>query len=169
MSENKGQIFTPDFAASVVLFSIFLLSFGLIWNSAMSTFIQEGDLPEKQHDYTFSLLKTSGNPSDWNKSNVKMPGFYSDGYISAEKFLEFKEIGVRKQQQLLRIQNFYMELNELNGSTASYNGQNLTIFSGAAFSPKSIPTNSTIYTSRQVSVLKEKGKRVEFQFYTWPE
>jgi len=168
LSKSKGQIFTPDFAASVVLFSLFLLSFGLIWNSAMSSFIQEGNLPERQHQYSFSLLKTSGAPEDWNRSNIRSPGLYSEGFLSAEKFLEFKQVGVTEQESLLRSQNFYMKIENMDGSKASYNGQNLTIFSGADFS-SDIPGNSTIYTSRQISVLEEKGKRVELQFYTWPE
>ena len=135
----------------------------------MATFIQDGDVPEKQHRYTFSLLKTSGEPKDWNSSNVTIPGFYEDGVIKAEKFLDFKDVGVRKQEELLRTQNFYMELENLNGTLASYNGRNLTIFSGASFSSENIPTKSTVYTSRQISVLEEKGKRVKFQFYTWSE
>jgi hypothetical protein len=133
----------------------------------MSSFIEDENVPEKQHDYTFSLLKTSGNPSDWNESNVAVPGLYSNGYVTAEKLLEFKDLGVRKQEELLRTQNFYMELEQLNGSVATYNGRNLAVFSGASFSPDNIPTESTVYTSRQISVLEEKGKRVEFQLYTW--
>jgi hypothetical protein len=171
MSLRKGQFFTPDFAASVVLFSMFLLIFGLIWNSAMGMFIQEGNIADRQHQYTFSLLKTSGTPVNWNSDNVELPGFYSDGFISAEKFAEFKSMGVKRQEELLRSQNFYLEIQYLNGSTVSYEGGDdstaLRAFSGGNVSAGNVPEDSSVYASKELSVLKEKGKRVELQFYSW--
>jgi hypothetical protein len=167
MSASKGQVFIPDFAASVVLFSLFLLAFGLIWNSAMASFIQEGDLTERQHRYTFSLLKTSGAPADWNSTNVEIPGLYSDGFLSAEKLVDFNEIFPDRQESLLRLQNFYIEVQYLNGTLVRHEGENLRVYSGGNVSAGEVPEDTSVYSSKEISVLKEKRKRVELQFYSW--
>lgn len=169
-SSLKGQVFTPDFAASIVLFSLFLLMFGLIWNTSIDMFVEDSSVDQDQHHYSFSLLKTSGNPSTWNSSNVEVPGLYSDGYLSAEKFLEFYDVNVDEQRRLLRAEDFYMRVQYLNDSIVNYNGQSLEVFSDSGFGPsRNFPENSTVYATRELSVLKENGKRVELRYYTWKE
>ena len=166
----KGQVFTPDFAASIVLFSVFLLMFGVIWNTSIDMFVEDSSVDSDQHHYSFSLLKTPGQPSDWNSSNVEVPGLYSDGYLSAEKFLEFYDVNVEDQRRLLRAGDFYMRVQYLNGSTVSYNGQELEAFSDSGFGPsRNFPENSTVYATRELSILRENGKRVELRYYTWSE
>jgi hypothetical protein len=168
MSVRKGQIFAPDFVASIVLFSFFLLFFGVIWNGAVKAFIHEPAVTENQNDYAFSLLKTSGKPENWTPDSVVVPGLYSEGRISAEKFYNFFQLDVQEQRKLLRVQDFYMELEYLNESTVSYQGQELRAFSGPEFeSAGNFPSNSSVYVEREISVLKENGKRVELQFYSW--
>lgn len=162
---RKGQVFTPDFSASVALFSLFLIVFGVIWNASLVGLIQDGNGFEMNHRYGFSLLQTTGSPESWNRSNVEIPGLYSEGYLSAEKFDEFFDLGVSRQRQLLRTQEFQLEIRYLNGSLVEYDGDHLDNLT--AYSNSEVPPSKNVYTSRQVSVLKENGKKVEMRYNTW--
>jgi len=167
---NKGQVFTPDFVASIALFSLFLIMFGVVWNTSIDLFVDESNVEEVQHDYTFSLLRTQGYPHDWNTSNVEIPGLYTEnGFLSAEKFKEFYDLGVGDQRRVLRADDFYMRLKYLNGTTVSYQGNEMEAFSGPDFTDsRPVPQNKTVYASRKLAVLEENGKRVELRYYTWP-
>lgn len=166
---SKGQVFTPDFVSSIVLFSLFLLMFGVVWNSSIDLFVKESNVEEVQHDYTFSLLRTSGYPSDWNSSNVEVPGLYKNGGLSGEKFNEFYDLSVTDQRRVLRADEFYMKVQYMNGTTVSVDGRNLEAFSGPDFTEsRPVPQNKTVYASRKLSILEENGKRVELRYYTWP-
>lgn len=169
MSSLKGQVFTPDFTASVVFFSFFLLVFGTVWNTSIDAFTQRQSVEEVQHDYSFDLLKTSGSPRNWNRTNVETPGLYRDGYLSAEKFLEFYNLPVSEQRTFLRAEDFYMSITDLQGDVLSYSGRNLETYSDTGVGSLEVPQNQTVYASREVTVLDETGKRVQLRYYTWEE
>ena len=163
---NKGQIFTSDFVASFALFSLFLILFGTLWNTSIDMFTQEVDTLENQHDYTFSLLKTSGHPSDWNSSNVEIPGLYRDGNLDAEKFLDLKDISNLSKRRLLKAQNLHIRVEYLNGSLVELNEQNLQTYTNSGENGV-VPENQTVYVSNQETILDQNGERVELRYYTW--
>ena len=165
-TSNKGQIFTSDFVASFALFSLFLILFGTLWNTSIDMFTEEVDTLENQHDYTFSLLKTSGNPSDWNSSNVEIPGLYRHGDLDAEKFLELKDISNSSKRRLLKAQNLHIRVEYLNGSLVEWNGQNLQTYTNSGENSV-VPKNQTVYVSNQETILDQNGERVELRYYTW--
>lgn len=169
MLNRKGQVFTPDFAASIVFFSFFLLIFGMVWNTSVDAFTQREPVEQVQHDYTFNLLTTSGSPSDWNSSNVEVPGLYQDRYLSAEKFLNLYDLTVSDQRRILRASDFYLGITDLEGDVITYNGRNLEAFSGTGAGSFNVPQNQSVYASRKVSVLEETGKRAQLRYYTWEE
>lgn len=170
---NKGQIFTPDFVASITLFSIFLLMFGIIWNSSIQMFLAGSNTADRQNSYAFDVLKTSGQPENWNSENVTVPGLYIDGRFSAEKFLEFYDLEVQDQRRLLRVQEFFLELQYLNGTTVEYDSEDYTRETLRAYSgpPQAslgaFPENSSVYVEEEIGLLQENGKRVKLQFYSW--
>lgn len=170
---GKGQIFTPDFVASITLFSIFLLMFGIIWNSSIQMFLAGSNTADRQNSYAFNILKTSGQPDNWTSENVQVPGLYEDGKFSAEKFLEFYNLEVQDQRRLLRVQKFFMELQYLNGSTLEYDSDKYTRETLRSYSGPSeaslgaFPENSSVYVEEEIGLLEENGKRVKLQFYSW--
>lgn len=173
MSSRKGQIFTPDFVASITLFSIFLLMFGIIWNSSIQMFLGGSNTADRQNSYAFDILKTSGQPDNWTSETVEVPGLYSDGRFSAEKFLEFYNLGVQDQRRLLRTQEFFMRLQYLNGTTVEYESEEYTRETLKAYSGPSraslgaFPENSSVYVEEEIGLLEQNGKRVKLQFYSW--
>ena len=169
MSNLKGQVFTPDFAASIVFFSFFLIIFGTVWNTSVDAFTHREPVAEVQHDYTFNLLTTSGSPEGWNSSNVELPGLYNEGYLSAEKFLDFYDLPVNRQRSILRAEEFYIGITDFEGDTLSYDGRTLEAFSSTGAGSRNVPQNQSVYASRKVSVLEETGKRVQLRYYTWQE
>ncbi|QGA81004.1 hypothetical protein [Candidatus Nanohalobium constans] len=162
----KGQVFTPDFVASVAIFSFFLLIFAVIWNTSMEMFLDDQNEVEVQHDYTFSLLKTDGAPQNWNSTNVTVPGLYQEGYLSAEKVLELRDVSLERQRQVMKAQEFYLGVYTLNGSLANHEGRPLEVFIGSEDGDR-YPDNSTVYVSKQISVLEENRERAELRYYTW--
>lgn len=165
---HKGQVFLPDFTASIVLFSLFLIIFGAIWNSSIQQFSNEDRTDEIQHEYTFNILKTNGKPQKWNSSNIEIPGMYTNNYIDQEKIISFKNLEVGRQRKILKSQEFYLELKYLNGSTPSYKNQKLKVFSDSGAQDSSpVPKNAEVYASRSIGLLEKNSKRVEMRFYTW--
>lgn len=163
---DKGQVFTPDFVASVAIFSFFLLVFAVIWNTSMEMFLDNQSDVEVQHEYTFSLLKTSGAPENWNSTNVTVPGLYEDGYLSAEKILELRDVSLDRQRKILKAQEFYLGVYYLNESLVNYRNTPLEVYTGSG-ADTNYPVNNSVYASKQISVLEENRKRVELRYYTW--
>jgi hypothetical protein len=167
---SKGQVFTPDFAASIAIFSIFLLFFGLIWNAAMKEFAPQSEMVETQNRYTFNLMKTSGHPKDWNRSNVEVPGLYEEGKLSADKFVEFREAKVQRRRRVLRTQHFQIEVRDVNDSIVEYNASHISGEKDLEmYSSSTIPASKSVYTSHGFTVLKETGERVELRYTSWDE
>lgn len=158
---GKGQIFLADFTSSVVIFSVFLAAFGVLWNSSVGVFGPNENFKLKQADYTFNLLRTEGNPSDWNSSTVRVAGLYSDVYLDEEKFLEFKDLSMPRKRELLRSQEFILQANYLNDTSVVHNGENLST------SSSDIPSSKTVFVRKDFVVLEEQGKRAELSFTSW--
>ncbi|MFB6158176.1 MAG: hypothetical protein ABEJ95_00780 [Candidatus Nanohalobium sp.] len=158
---SKGQLFAADFSASVMIFSFFILFFGLAWNSSLDLFASERNILHDQGEYTFNILKTSGSPENWDSSDVKVPGLYIEGRLSERKVLELKNLSESVQRRLLKTQEFMLEVNYLNGSTVMENGENLTVQTSA------LPVNRSVYVHQATAVLREDRKRAELNYYTW--
>lgn len=92
---RKGQTFTADFFFSVVVFVFIINILYLATNNAQSnTADLESDLMQKKVFYiTDTLVRTGGHPSDWNSTNVELPGLVeSSNIIDLCKIAEFGNI-----------------------------------------------------------------------------
>jgi hypothetical protein len=140
-----------------------------MWNSSVKMFLEEEGPAEAQSDYAFSILKTSGSPDSWTPGNVKVPGIYSEGRLSAEKLYKFKQIGVDRQRSFLRAQDFYMDLRYLeNDSLVNYSETGLRVFTGPELASQDrFPDNNSVYVNKDIAVLEENGKRVKLRYYSW--
>jgi hypothetical protein len=157
---NKGQVFTPDFAASVTLFSAFLIGFALIWTTSMNTFVKDDDDLKQQTSYAFNLLKSSGEPDQWSSDNVQVPGLFDSGKLSKESLSAFNEINLSKQRQLLRLQDFRLSVDYLNGT-------NITRIYTGPEEDDLVKNISDTYVKREYVVIEENGKRAEMRLYAW--
>lgn len=158
---TKGQVFLADFVASIALFSVFLMLFGLLWNTSIEKFDATNTV-QNRGEYTFSLLRTEGAPEDWNASNVEVPGLYDgEGYLSKSKFLELKSLPESRLRTLLKTQGYILELKYLNGSTVTAEGDKLRLNSSK------LPSNSSVYTHNEIAVTSSDKKRVILDFLRW--
>lgn len=161
---SKGQIFTADFMASIGLFTVMLVMFGSIWNTSVDTYSPEVDTQRNQHKYSFNLLQTSGHPSNWNSTNIEIPGIYENGYISGKKFLELKNLSKNKKNNVFNVKNFQIKVRNLNGTLKTINGTDLKTNSTEN---SELPESKTIHTSKKYALLKETNERVKLRYNTW--
>mgnify|MGYP006282054675 CR=1 FL=1 len=160
---NKGQVFTADFIASITLFSLFILFFGVAWNTSVVKFSEDKSTTSVQNDYTFSLLKTSAsNPSESGDNFNSSVGLFDGVYFDESRFMAFKEnLSSVEKSTLLKAQGFIVDVNFLNGSNVSYKGVDLSVRSSG------IPETKSVFTSSSIVVLEESRKRALLNYYTW--
>ncbi|QKQ98635.1 hypothetical protein GKQ38_03880 [Candidatus Nanohaloarchaea archaeon] len=150
--KDKGQVFLPDFISSVVIFSFILFFFMISWNNLVESNFSQGreDLVNNAQRTKTLLLETQGYPSDWNESNVMVPGLKESGYIDAGKFLDLKNISATRRNRMFK--NAFYNLTFMNnGSVASFKGQKMTIGS-------EINQSGDIVTLRETVAVNKSGE-----------
>lgn len=127
LRSSKAQVFLPDFVSSVAIFSFILVFSMIIWNSLVVNNFSGNreDLVLNAERSQTLLLETSGYPSDWNGSNVVVPGLLSSGHISPQKVLYLKRMNDKARNKLLK--NAYHNFTLKNENRlATFNGSKLT-------------------------------------------
>lgn len=157
---SKGQIFLTDLVASVAVFSIFVMAFGVMWNTAIEEF-EDGTVDYDRGGRTFNLLTTEGYPEDWNSSNVEVPGLYTDGNLNETKLLRLDNFTASEMRQLLRAQQYLIKAEYLNGTLKEKNGRKLRVNSS------SIPDDRSVYTYRETSLTASDKKRIKLIYLMW--
>jgi len=105
----------PDFMGSILVFSIVITIFLFSWNSVESNqqkFSVEDQIRQDAYYTTTFLVSTEGYPSDWNESNVEIPGFAtgSENVLSSQKMREFARIDYERQKRLLKTSDFSLNI-----------------------------------------------------------
>ncbi|MFB6204355.1 MAG: hypothetical protein ABEJ75_01785 [Candidatus Nanohaloarchaea archaeon] len=112
ISSGKGQVFEPDFLASLALFTLVIGLFLAPWNTVMSSQTRFDAVKEMREDAvrtTTFLVSTPGYPANWDAENVRIPGFATDdNVLSAEKISAFGSLSYQEKRRLLRVRNFYL-------------------------------------------------------------
>ncbi|NMJ77419.1 hypothetical protein GLU64_03345 [Nanohaloarchaea archaeon] len=150
-----------DFTSSAVLFSIFILSFGVIWNSATEEFTQDYEIRSEKVEYTLNLLETEGNPQNWTQKTVRFPGLYSGNFLDENKFIRLKSLSDTRKRELLKSNNYKLELKYMNQSQVKYNGKSLST------SSSEIPEFQSVFVEKSITVLKNQKRRAILTYYLW--
>ena len=128
----KAQLWSLDFAASVVIFFfavgllIFFFNHYVSQSYEQSEFIEMQEIAIKTSD---ALVRFPGIPSDWGANNVTTLGLASqENVLDSGKLTAFISMDVEKARTLLvGPYQFYFELSYLNDTIAQVNGTNATI------------------------------------------
>lgn len=129
---GKGQLFSGDIAIATLIFLAALSATFYLWNSVGSDIERSEDLSDMERMATESaeqLIRTPGDPGDWNRHNVKSIGLATyDRVINESKAIEFLEMMNQSnyEDNMHKLQTgrygFYMNLSYLNGSMVSIAG-----------------------------------------------
>ena len=99
-----------------------LLLASFLWNYSNNQFQETEtliDMREKAVLISDLLVKSQGNPADWNSTNVVSFGLAtSSSIISQEKLVQLNNITCSKFKEISGINyNFYLEVKDLNENT----------------------------------------------------
>lgn len=115
MKFNKGQVNALDFFIAISIISILLVSIMLTWNhyeTRISSLIVYNDLLTNAIQASDQLVKSPGNPTNWNSSNVNFIGLIdNDREISSIKLNNFVSLSESEVKEAMKIpHNFYFEI-----------------------------------------------------------
>lgn len=117
---SKGQVFSPDFIGSIVIFTVVVSIFMMSWNSIAGNLTAPGTeetMRRTAYQTTTFLISTEGYPEDWNSSTVKIPGFAeSDNVLNLTKLEEFDSLSFESQRELLKANEFYLAFQNESGN-----------------------------------------------------
>jgi hypothetical protein len=117
----KGQVLTIDFVTSMFILVSVMILVGFLWNT-ISTDLMGKNAFDKMMLQALSatelLVKTQGNPVNWNSSNVKTFGLaYSPNVLSLDKTLSFTSLissnYSRVKEELGISEDYYFEVYDL--------------------------------------------------------
>jgi len=118
----KAQIWSLDFALSLLIFMSALFAMALAWNFISASTLQNQELKElhmKAMTLSDALIRTSGIPQDWNATNVQIIGLAQDeNVLNATKVDYFTTMDYDRARALMDIgqYNFYFEVLDLNNT-----------------------------------------------------
>jgi hypothetical protein len=117
----KGQIYSADFAISLVVFSIgTLIAFTMITN--ILTTDNFGKV-NKQAITAADILNTPGYPEHWTNGSVVRAGLTSDGHLSLRKVSQLAQLSSSKLHQSLHVSdNVYVYITNQSNDTVGLFG-----------------------------------------------
>lgn len=118
----KAEIFSSDFIIGVTIFLVAVSIFGIYYaniQTDISDYKTRNEIQTKANNIANLLVTSTGEPRNWDHTNVKVIGLYSDGLINLTKFREFKEIEYYTAKKMLGVggYEFYIELKNKTGYT----------------------------------------------------
>jgi hypothetical protein len=123
--KRKAQIWTLDFAMSVLIFASALLSVMFAWNYVSSSAQANEEMKSMQLKVltiSDSLIRTPGSPPDWDSSGVEAFGLASSENVldpaKVTEFIAMSEANYSMVRALLGITayEFYFEVRDINGT-----------------------------------------------------
>lgn len=122
-TKNKGQVFSGDFAASILVISVVLTIFLMTWNITVENTSDntEDRLKEEAQRAIDLLIKTEGKPAGWSEEGSPQYIGFTNGeiYVLGSNKLEgFEQLTYEEQKQLLGAPNFNLTIR--NQETGEY-------------------------------------------------
>ena len=120
MKALKAELFSSDFVIGLSLFLIAITIFGIYYASLQSDIADykiRNEMQNKANNIANLLVTSSGEPKDWDHTNVKVIGLYDSGLINLTKFEELKEIEYYTSKRMLGVGGYelYVELKNETG------------------------------------------------------
>ena len=129
----KAQIWSFDFAVSMVIFITALILVLSLWSYANSQ-TNEQLRQEKLQDLILTvsdvLVRSEGSPENWTKDDVKIIGLASrEKVLDPDKISEFMQIPYDTARQLLGTGsfNFHFQLSHANETVMKLGGNDIAI------------------------------------------
>lgn len=163
---SNGQTFMPDYLASLLVFALLVTIFLGIWNTVVQNQAEfnTGEQMRSRALYTTTfLVSTPGYPSDWTSDTVQIVGLAEEDHVlNSSKLDEFDDMTLEKQKELMRTQNFLLNISNSSG-TLSLGGSD-TVYG----TPPTSEAETVVPITRQVLVNKS-GNLVEADlvFVAW--
>ncbi|MBN2330919.1 MAG: hypothetical protein JXC85_03820 [Candidatus Aenigmarchaeota archaeon] len=121
----KAQVWSLDFALSLVIFMTSLFAVIFAWNYISVNALENQamkDLQVKALALSDSLIRTRGIPLDWNESTVEVVGLAQDqNVLDVSKVGLFIDMSIVDEDQLkglmdIGLHDFYFEVRDINGT-----------------------------------------------------
>lgn len=129
---RKGQIWSLDFAMSVMIFSLLIVMLFFSWSYLYNQNLRQlefADIENMGLVVSDSLIRGQGVPADWNATNVQTIGLAeTDNVLDTGKVVTFFSMNYLDARPLIGVSryNYYIEMSDINGTLITYGGMNLT-------------------------------------------
>ncbi len=128
---KKAQISGLDLILAIMLFSLALILFSILWDVVQYNVKTQADADIIAIQVANRLLGSPGYPSDWNATNVQLIGLSSErGVMDQSKFQNLLDLlaqpgGYDQVRQMLGLgpYQFYISMTNPDGSPILINGQ----------------------------------------------
>ncbi|MFH0861520.1 MAG: hypothetical protein V1875_00685 [Candidatus Altiarchaeota archaeon] len=94
-TRGRGAVFTMDLIAALFIFLVIIVSMMWLWGTAYARMDAYRDSSSRQSrllDISSALVKTPGNPADWQNGQVTPDRVYALGLASAENVLSEEKL-----------------------------------------------------------------------------
>jgi hypothetical protein len=128
---SKGQVWSFDFAVSVVIFFSVVVMILFSWNYTTAKHTEQtvfNEMESKAVSLSDSFIRTSGYPEEWNSSNVQIIGMADEENVLNEtKILQVVGMPYDTIRATMGIMNynFYLGIRYLNETVINMNGTDL--------------------------------------------
>lgn len=166
MNRMRGQIWSLDFASSIVIFVIMVAIVFFAWGYAVQNSTDQVDINVIENEVltiSDSLIRVAGIPADWNESTVRVIGLAEDeNVLNATKVVQFVSMDYGSVKTLLAIRQyeFYFEVSYLNDTVMEIGGKALT----AGVHPADQESRIVVPVERYVML---NAKISKMKFYMW--
>jgi len=130
---NKGQVWSFDFAVSVVIFFTVVSMVLFSWNYIGAKHVEQMIFNEMESvtvGISDSLIRTTGYPEEWNKTNVQIIGLADEeNILNQTKIQYFVNMSYDSIRATLGIMNynFYLGIRYLNDTIIEMDGTDLEV------------------------------------------
>lgn len=162
----RAQIWSLDFAASMVIFALMMGIVIFSWNYAIQNSTDQVNLNVLENDVMMisdTLIRVPGLPEDWDASSVRVIGLANEeNVLNKTKVIQFIGMDYNQTKSLLGIANheFYFEIRHLNNSVMEISGTNAT----KGTNPIDQDTTVVVPVERYVMI---NGDIAKMEFYLW--
>jgi hypothetical protein len=128
---NKAQVWSFDFAVSVVIFFSVVVMILFSWNYTSAKHTEQvlfNEMESKAVSLSDSLIRTRGFPEEWNSTNVQIIGLADEENVLNEtKILQLVGMPYNTIRATMGIMNynFYLGIRHLNETVINMNGTDL--------------------------------------------
>jgi hypothetical protein len=143
----KGQLWSFDMAASVVIFFSALVAFMFAWNYMAMQNSQDTDMKEMNTlamMLSDQLVRTPGIPSDWTSSTVSSIGLASgENVLNATKLGELLNLDYGSAKTMLGLARYEMliEVNYTDGTPVYVGGRQVSYGNAASGAVTVVPVD----------------------------